>query len=277
MSQRRRAFTLIELLVVIAIIAILAAILFPVFAQAKAAAKKANALSNVKQTALGVLMYMNDSDDVFPLGSGYEGIYQQVGGWSVDTQPYIKSLAILRDPSDSMPKHTWTDWYKYFSPVSISFASNGYMDDLGSGWSLYGVMGMNQAKDQPGGWMERGITAQSSVGKVADSIMMASRYDGNNVFSMGDMISGVNWWDNTGPGLLPDGTRDGTPYLAPAYSDGSTYTVNANNRFGAVSAVYANTGVFAFVDGHAKALNPISTNPDTKNSPEKNQWNAYRQ
>jgi len=59
----KKAFTLIELLVVIAIIAILAAILFPVFAQAKAAAKKASAISNAKQIDLGSLMYSNDYDD----------------------------------------------------------------------------------------------------------------------------------------------------------------------------------------------------------------------
>ena len=58
------AFTLIELLVVIAIIAILAAILFPVFAQAKAAAKKTTAVSNVKQINLGFMMYENDYDDM---------------------------------------------------------------------------------------------------------------------------------------------------------------------------------------------------------------------
>ncbi|HZH98309.1 MAG TPA: prepilin-type N-terminal cleavage/methylation domain-containing protein [Fimbriimonadaceae bacterium] len=62
-----RGFTLIELLVVIAIIAILAAILFPVFAQAKTAAKKTASLSNLKQQSTAVQIYMGDSDDVFPL------------------------------------------------------------------------------------------------------------------------------------------------------------------------------------------------------------------
>ena len=60
MKQAQRAFTLIELLVVIAIIAILAAILFPVFAQAKAAAKKTQEISNAKQLALGQMMYIGD-------------------------------------------------------------------------------------------------------------------------------------------------------------------------------------------------------------------------
>jgi len=66
----KRAFTLIELLVVIAIIAILAAILFPVFAQAKAQAKKAADLSNNKQMNLAAQMYLNDSDDLYPLEAG---------------------------------------------------------------------------------------------------------------------------------------------------------------------------------------------------------------
>lgn len=64
--MRRRAFTLIELLVVIAIIAILAAILFPVFAQAKDSAKQTTCVSNTKQTALAALMYAGDYDDVLP-------------------------------------------------------------------------------------------------------------------------------------------------------------------------------------------------------------------
>src|SRR5260221_10716098 len=64
--RRPRGFTLIELLVVIAIIAILAAILFPVFAQARAAARKASCVSNTKQFSLGILMYAQDYDETIP-------------------------------------------------------------------------------------------------------------------------------------------------------------------------------------------------------------------
>jgi len=68
--MKKRAFTLIELLVVIAIIAILAAILFPVFAQAKQAAKKTVSLSNQKQIGLSIIMYAGDNDDMYPRSDG---------------------------------------------------------------------------------------------------------------------------------------------------------------------------------------------------------------
>ncbi|MDH4388410.1 MAG: prepilin-type N-terminal cleavage/methylation domain-containing protein [Fimbriimonas sp.] len=90
--MKSRAFTLIELLVVIAIIAILAAILFPVFAQAKAAAKKATCISNLKQLSLGTMMYMNDYDDTFMprFGSASSG----APTWAFVLQPYIKNQQI---------------------------------------------------------------------------------------------------------------------------------------------------------------------------------------
>jgi prepilin-type N-terminal cleavage/methylation domain-containing protein len=108
-NNTRRAFTLIELLVVIAIIAILAAILFPVFAQAKLAAKATAALSNTKQQALAILMYQNDYDDNFPLGTEWSatpngsqlgwsgGPYFSTWAWQV--APYIKTGQIFQDPT----------------------------------------------------------------------------------------------------------------------------------------------------------------------------------
>jgi len=93
--RRTSAFTLIELLVVIAIIAILAAILFPVFAQAKAAAKKTQSLSNVKQIGTGMHLYMGDNDDVTPTTYYIDGrsvdIYQTF-------QPYLKNMDVFFSP-----------------------------------------------------------------------------------------------------------------------------------------------------------------------------------
>jgi len=99
-TKRKNAFTLIELLVVIAIIAILAAILFPVFAQAKASAKTAAAISNVKQLSLAHVMYNNDYDDMSfcPWGRYPEFIYT-----AQLIYPYVKNLGLMWDPASTQP------------------------------------------------------------------------------------------------------------------------------------------------------------------------------
>ncbi|MBS1719637.1 MAG: prepilin-type N-terminal cleavage/methylation domain-containing protein [Armatimonadetes bacterium] len=111
----RKAFTLIELLVVIAIIAILAAILFPVFAQAKEAAKKSAALSNLKQNATAVITYQADYDDVYPLivattdGNGLvPGTGIQINSVYDALQPYTKNLDILKSPANDKAIY-WAD------------------------------------------------------------------------------------------------------------------------------------------------------------------------
>lgn len=93
--MKQRAFTLIELLVVIAIIAILAAILFPVFAQAKTAAKKTADLSNLKQNMTATLIYTSDYDDYLPHTN-----WQEDYVFAVRILPYTKNRDIFRVPSN---------------------------------------------------------------------------------------------------------------------------------------------------------------------------------
>jgi prepilin-type N-terminal cleavage/methylation domain-containing protein/prepilin-type processing-associated H-X9-DG protein len=119
-KSKATAFTLIELLVVIAIIAILAAILFPVFSQAKAAAKKAACLSNLRQITLGSILYANDYDDIGPGATHSPGGINRTGGWMFFTRfpaaddakpaayipsqgsiyPYVKNDAVYLCPVD---------------------------------------------------------------------------------------------------------------------------------------------------------------------------------
>jgi len=91
----KRGFTLIELLVVIAIIAILAAILFPVFAKAREKARQSSCLSNAKQIALGIMQYCQDYDEMMPMYAPASYAYN----WDTAVMPYIKSSQVMNCPS----------------------------------------------------------------------------------------------------------------------------------------------------------------------------------
>lgn len=109
----RKAFTLIELLVVIAIIAILAAILFPVFAQAKEAARKTACVSNARQVGLAVKMYLGDNDDGMPIFYAYNSqpAAGQPGhkGVEVLLLPYCKNKQVFQSPLDKGGPYTAVD------------------------------------------------------------------------------------------------------------------------------------------------------------------------
>ena len=101
--SRHRGFTLIELLVVIAIIAILAAILFPVFAKAREKARQSSCLSNVKQILLGVLSYSQDYDEMLPFGQNDSGPATGAtvwGTWQDSIMPYCKNSQMFVCPSN---------------------------------------------------------------------------------------------------------------------------------------------------------------------------------
>ena len=109
----RSAFTLIELLVVIAIIALLAAILFPVFARVREKARATSCLSNMKQIGLGVQQYIQDYDSTFPIFYAYNSNPSagSVGhkGIELELQPYTKSLQIFKCPDDAGGPFVATD------------------------------------------------------------------------------------------------------------------------------------------------------------------------
>ena len=279
----KKAFTLIELLVVIAIIAILAAILFPVFAQAKQAAKKTQALSNVKQLGLATQMYLGDSDDRYlPAFNTTADWATYANGWNPkwapNVQPYVKSIGLYSSPVDSTAGKpvTGMEW----AGSNMSFTPNGFLNGWNNGFNLRGPMGIygNQ------GWLMGGDGANGAlnatqISQVADSILLAEQHSSDIVASTAPVaccgVKGnhsayspvgiiTNQTDTWGPSAIPDGSRDATI---------KTYNKGQN---GAVSAKYSGQSVFVFTDGHAKSMVPASTNPNTNTKPDLNKWDALR-
>ncbi|HSW43276.1 MAG TPA: prepilin-type N-terminal cleavage/methylation domain-containing protein [Patescibacteria group bacterium] len=159
MSRRRSGFTLIELLVVIAIIAILAAILFPVFAQARASARRISCLSNTRQITMGILQYVQDNDEQF-FGWSWGNRFVMDSGsfWPGATMPYIRNLRIFECPDDPLEwnnPHDWTaqgpdrgandpfrtrDGFNFWDRSNPTFISYGINETLMGGRKLAAIM-----------------------------------------------------------------------------------------------------------------------------------------
>ncbi len=255
MSNYRKAFTLIELLVVIAIIAILAAILFPVFAQAKLAAKKTSDLSNLKQIGLSQQMYAIDSDDVFAMGLTKDPIpvsvakppdFDQLGKdhawtWTSDddqnptmiwwtygqlTFPYHKNMQIFR------------------SPGGINANGNPGLANYGINWNIMGTPIWDPAHSWP--------LSTTAVDSIADKVLVIN--GGNVVLYQYNMVDVARY--------------GGIDYIAGACSKGVTTAVGTDgvdcrwfqtgNAFPETypdiqKGRYNNVINIAYADGHAKS------------------------
>jgi prepilin-type N-terminal cleavage/methylation domain-containing protein len=255
-----KAFTLIELLVVIAIIAILAAILFPVFAQAKAAAKKTASLSNVKQLSLGHVMYAGDYDDTFA-SSWAKGF---AGDFSFFVQPYVKSLQILENPdrvispaslASVCANDPWGGWF--FQPGGRDNPTNlpalwgygfnngpGYNDNLGLTRDIANTVNPNQVINVTIG----GVTVQTTVRATVEGGITFTTVNSPATTLMLGSTNGLPLmaidFDDLRPAGLPVGVTD-TPCEAAARVHGQ--------------GVDAGGYVMAYVDGHAKWLHYNST------------------
>ena len=255
MIRRTAAFTLIELLVVIAIIAILAAILFPVFAQAKAAAKKTQDLSNLKQIGLAIQVYANDYDDYLPMAILKDPIkvtdavppdYNQLGAdhawtwtgspsdqnpteiyWTYGqtTFPYHKSMAIFRSPN---------------SPNS---GGNPGHANYGVNWNIMGVPIFDPTHAWP--------SNTTGMDAPADTVMVIN--GGNVVLYQYNMLDVARWggYDYIA-GACPNGVKppDGNGVDCQWYktggAPGAVFSDIEKGRHGNIINV-------TYSDSHAKA------------------------
>lgn len=259
MKNIRNAFTLIELLVVIAIIAILAAILFPVFAQARAQARKAASLSNMKQQGLALLMYAQDYDENYICEWPFNNFWGQTGPTAFDgnhtfhpfLNPYIKNKDIWKAPGTG-------------SEVVVSQNVYGTSDPLGWDSNLTGGYSMSYMMNETG-WSDgqnynrlnkflgAGLP-QSAITHPAEEIILIE-------------AAGLSQWVSNGYQIAF--TTDGGTSTIPQPSDPNQsltwkqfYNVpGADWGLAGFSQIepfrYANGNNCTFFDGHVKFLTKV--------------------
>jgi prepilin-type N-terminal cleavage/methylation domain-containing protein len=259
--RKNRAFTLIELLVVIAIIAILAAILFPVFAQAKAMAKKAADLSNTKQQLLGILMYATDYDDVIVPTQTSPATFFVTYDWAQDyswpqlVMPYQKNWQIHHNPADAQATDevaiaNWTA----ADPTTVQGRERNFYVGMSTSYG-YNYMAWAPMANANAKWY--GIP-MSSAGTPAEAILLA-----NSIWdkaSERQPIGGGNWFIEA-------------PHFAFSTTQwwfGGWQLNNPNSwlQYGGVFDFHNEIANAGFGDGHAKShkipqmLAGVIVNPD---------------
>jgi prepilin-type N-terminal cleavage/methylation domain-containing protein/prepilin-type processing-associated H-X9-DG protein len=256
MKKHRNAFTLIELLVVIAIIAILAAILFPVFAQAREKARMISCLSNMRQLGLALRMYNQDYDEAFPLVRfvGLDGTdpNAEVITWRNVVLPYIKNTGIYQCPSNSASRLNDGDGWQT--------APNKKMP-RGYGMNASDVTWVPKDWDDGSGWIDFSPLTDARITRPADYIMI-----GENVSADADI--NLEW-----------------PMSDSQEICERSFQHNGNSKKG--PGTPAN---WVFADGHAKAMQWSKTllplndnkwqnniNPDPNNKILKFGWSSTEQ
>ncbi len=221
-----KAFTLIELLVVIAIIAILAAILFPVFARARENARRSSCQSNLKQIAIGLMQYTQDYDERYPSGKIGGTGSNRGSGWAGPIIPYIKSGQVFTCPSDTRTPN---------ANPQISYAYNGAFNLPLNGWNGPNISAFSAT------------SRTVMLFEVTNTTWDPATDGGTSAYSP----AGNGFFSGTG-NLYTQGT------LFVRYATGvmSSSGATATNLgwYNAPTGRHLDTSNFLYADGHAKAL-----------------------
>jgi len=248
--QRKRGFTLIELLVVIAIIAILAAILFPVFQKVRENARRTACLSNLKQIGLAVTQYYQDADEKGP--SGWDP-YGRCSGWAWQVYPYVKSTGVFKCPDDA--------------GGLVGVSSYGMNANLG--------IRMDQS-NTPAKGSAAGLAISQYVAPASTVMLFEVQSSPNAPYdvSLNDPTNGLADNSNGDNGKSPSGYGVGQDYdpngaggqsVANASSTGLKYATgylggwsSHSALFTAVAGRHTDGANYLMVDTHAKFLRPSS-------------------
>lgn len=247
-SKIRRGFTLIELLVVIAIIAILAAILFPVFAQARAKARAITCLSHLRQQGTAVQMYIQDYDEVVPPVEYGAEAWNALGyrTWATLVQPYTKNWPLLRClDTDRNPWGIWGGgdprfqwWYNWqwlisygynYNYLNPSFVSNNCDPFPGLPIALAAIA-------QPAATVL--ITDVKLVGSDSVGYYPSHSVESPAIYTVPDVC-----------GYSNGGWGEGSYGDDPEFVSNPTYTGNFSPR-------HTGNGNVVWIDGHTKAMTP---------------------
>lgn len=232
--SRKNAFTLIELLVVMAIIALLAAILFPVFSRARENARRSSCQSNLKQIGLGMLQYSQDYDERLPFfyygpngdATDPSSVAAARYKWMDAVYPYIKSEQVFTCPSDVS-----SNTYRYIYYQNLTAPSN-------ANYGSYGMNIMYRYDPSPG-------LRQPPAGSDQSGLSLAALQDPSGTVWVGDIVSaplavGFGWQCLTGSGCGPQ----------PATIVDATLKPNQIDR---LVARHLETTNMLYTDGHVKA------------------------
>jgi prepilin-type N-terminal cleavage/methylation domain-containing protein/prepilin-type processing-associated H-X9-DG protein len=266
-TLKRRGFTLIELLVVIAIIAILAAILFPVFAKARATARKASCQAQMKQLGVALLSYNQDWDEKMPLGDGGGGVKTGVTNtWYLGLYDYVDNWNLFRctEVRDKFPGFSHTISY-YLNCMPQMIGGN-----LKFGFEIWG----DPIHDIAGGIPESYIDGPADKIYLVDTKFNARSYPSGGAW--GDRPAPSNpwyvdaWFCNGAVhwgGNGPDSTRLDYFTLNREATENEIVTFLSQDKFvrtapGVYSeydeqyAPHSRGGNYLFCDGHVKFLRP---------------------
>jgi len=217
--------------VVIAIIAILAAILFPVFAQAREAARKASCLSNLKQIGIGWMMYVQDYDEQTPMsawttegkGDGYRAIpFYRI-------QPYVKNEAVMLCPSDAIP---WCNWDDHDLPHDGGHGDEGLCNQYAQSGNVGVPQGTHYMRGSYGYNVNLGYTRGVSIASVGAPANCFLAYDANYFYVHETHIQYMTWNKEAGNKAWDSGFEARhANQLNMLYADGHAKTTRCGQIF----------------------------------------------